>query len=328
MTEQFTLGSSSPRDAIDIIEGEHRTVEQLFARFEQLRGAGDAEGKRSVVASIVRELRVHAEVDEEVLYPNIRRLLADGDALVAEAVQEHAEAREALAEIEAKSPQDPDFDAKVTTLINDVRHHVNEEEGEMLPKLRSAVGTPLLVGLGEDLEAAKRARTGYAAPTPAPPSPAVAPAPPTPAAKKPAAAPRKKPTAARRTPSAAKRSTTRGRKSPARAKTSTARGKKSTASSKKRTATRPATKRTTTSTPRRRSSPRVLYRVKPSDRGWELTRKGAKRASGLFDRKPEAVARGKELAKRSRLGQLVVHGQDGKIQGEFTFGEDPRRTKR
>jgi hypothetical protein len=68
--------------------------------------------------------------------------------------------------------------------------------------------------------------------------------------------------------------------------------------------------------------------VKPSDRGWELTRKGAKRASGLFDRKPEAVARGKELAKRSRLGQLVVHGQDGKIQGEFTFGEDPRRTKR
>jgi hemerythrin superfamily protein len=325
MTDQFTLGSTSQRDAINVIEGDHRTVEQLFARFERLRAEGDAEGKRPVVASIIRELRIHAEVEEEVLYPNIRRLLADGDALAAEAFREHAEAKEALAEIEGKSPQDPDFDAKVTTLINDVRHHVNEEESEMLPKLRSAVGASLLVALGEDLEAAKRAREAYAAITPAPPPPpgvppppaaAVAPARTAPAAKKPAAAPKKKPTAARRTPARSA------------AKKSTARGKKSAATSKKRTATRPATKRTTTSTPRRRSSPRVLYRVKPSDRGWEVTRKGAKRASGLFDRKPDAVARGKELAKRSRLGQLVVHGQDGKIQGEFTFGEDPRRTKR
>jgi hemerythrin superfamily protein len=328
MTDQFTLGSTSQRDAIDVIEGDHQTVEQLFARFERLRTEGDAKGKRPVVASIIRELKIHAEVEEEVLYPNIRRLLADGDALASEAVREHAEAKQALAEIERTPPEDPGFDAKVTTLINDVRHHVNEEESEMLPKLRSAVGASLLVALGDDLEAAKRAREAYAAITPpppptagAPPKPAaaVAPGPSAPAArpaKKPAAAPKKKPAATRRRTAASA------------AKKSTARGKKSAATSKKRTATRPATKRTTTSTPRRRSSPRVLYRVKPSDRGWEVTRKGAKRASGLFDRKPDAVARGKELAKRSRLGQLVVHGQDGKIQGEFTFGEDPRRTKR
>src|SRR5918992_4548254 len=178
MTDRFTLDSTSQRDAIDVIEEDHRTVEQLFARFERLRGAGDAEGKRAVVDSIIRELRIHAEIEEEVLYPNIRRLLADGDALVAEAVQEHAEAREALAEIEAKSPHDPDFDAKVTTLINDVRHHVNEEEGEMLPKLRTAVGAPLLVALGEDLEAARRARAARAAIPPAPSPPAAAPTPP------------------------------------------------------------------------------------------------------------------------------------------------------
>src|SRR5918992_613039 len=205
MTDRFTLDSTSQRDAIDVIEEDHRTVEQLFARFERLRGAGDAEGKRTVVDSIIRELRIHAEIEEEVLYPNIRRLLADGDALAAEAVREHAEAKQSLAEIERTPAEDPGFDAKVTTLINDVRHHVNEEESEMLPKLRSAVGASLLVALGDDLEAAKRARAAYAAITPTPPSPpgappppaaAVAPAPPAPVAKKPATAPRKKPTAA------------------------------------------------------------------------------------------------------------------------------------
>jgi hypothetical protein len=137
-----------------------------------------------------------------------------------------------------------------------------------------------------------------------------------------------KPPAKRTTPTrtAAKKTTAR---TPA-AKRTTARkttakkpaAKRTTA--RKTTAKKPAAKRTTA---RKTTAARVRYRVKPSPRGWEVSKQGAKRASGTFERKTDAVARGKELAKRPRRGQLVVHGQDGKIQGEFTYGEDPRRSK-
>lgn len=64
------------------------------------------------------------------------------------------------------------------------------------------------------------------------------------------------------------------------------------------------------------------HHVTPKDGEWEVRKQGAKRASGTYDTKAEAVERGTELAKKQE-GQLKIHGKDGKIQQERTYGKDP-----
>jgi hypothetical protein len=73
---------------------------------------------------------------------------------------------------------------------------------------------------------------------------------------------------------------------------------------------------------------RKVYHVTPGGNGgWAVKAEDNKNPSGHFKTKTDAVARGKELAKKPLLGQLIVHKQDGKIQTEYTYGDDPKRTK-
>ncbi len=60
---------------------------------------------------------------------------------------------------------------------------------------------------------------------------------------------------------------------------------------------------------------------------WEIKLKGAKSPSARAEIKTAAVARAKELAKKAKLGQVIVHKTDGKIQTEYTYGADPKRSK-
>jgi hemerythrin superfamily protein len=292
MADQELIDTTARPDAIDILLTDHRTVDGLFTRFEELRWTGEVGARRDVVDSIVRELREHARMEEHVFYPSIRTLLADGNQLADEAIEEHQQVKTLLQEIDSLAPDYPSLETRMATLIADVRHHVNEEEKDILPKLRQAVGENVLFDLGRALEAAKLEQLGEPAPAGTVAEPI------TMVPRK--ATPRK--TAARKT--AARKATTR-------------------TTAKRSTAKKPTSKRTAA----KGTSPRVRYRVKPSPRGWEVSKQGAKRPSGTFDRKADAVARGKELAKRFRRGQLVVHGQDGKVRDEFTYGDDPRRTK-
>lgn len=80
--------------------------------------------------------------------------------------------------------------------------------------------------------------------------------------------------------------------------------------------------------PKKAAVARKTYHVLPNEKGgWAVKLAGAKSPSGKFDKKTDAIARGKELAKKPKLGQLIVHKQDGKIQTEFTYGDDPKRSK-
>ena len=69
---------------------------------------------------------------------------------------------------------------------------------------------------------------------------------------------------------------------------------------------------------------REVFHLNPSEKGWSLDREGGKRSLGTFATKAEGLAAGKERAKSSGLGQLIVHTKDGKIQTEYTYGKDPR----
>jgi len=75
-------------------------------------------------------------------------------------------------------------------------------------------------------------------------------------------------------------------------------------------------------------SDRVVYHVVPEGDDWKIKREGAQRASAIVEKKSEAVNTAKTLAKNSGpLSQVKIHDQKGKIQTEYTYGKDPRKTK-
>lgn len=139
-------------DGITLILNDHRNVEELFTQYEQ---GGDPQTRMRLVAKMIEELSIHAQIEEEELYPVMQRVLPDGEELVSHAVEEHGEAKDLLAELEQMPVGSPDFDQKVQTLIEDVRHHVEEEESDMLARLREAMPEDDLVALGHALREAK-----------------------------------------------------------------------------------------------------------------------------------------------------------------------------
>ena len=74
-------------------------------------------------------------------------------------------------------------------------------------------------------------------------------------------------------------------------------------------------------------SDRKTYHITSKDDHWQVKARGAQRATRLFDTKEKAVEFGREIAKNSELGQIVIHRKDGVIQTEHTYGHDPRKTK-
>lgn len=142
-------------NAITLLKADHKTVKTLFKQFEQL-GENARSEKKKVVERIIKELAVHAVIEEQVLYPAARKAVPDGEENVLEALEEHHIVKWTLSELEKMSPEEERFDAKVSVLIESVRHHIEEEEGELFPKLRQAMGRKDLEALGASLEAAKK----------------------------------------------------------------------------------------------------------------------------------------------------------------------------
>ena len=143
-------------DAITLLKEDHRTVEQLFKRFEQ---AGDRAHvqKRQIVDRIIEELSVHAAIEEQVFYPVARTTVPDTEDIALESLEEHHVVKWLLAELVDMDPAQERFDAKVTVLIENVRHHVEEEESEFFPMVRKELGRNQLADLGDRLADAKAA---------------------------------------------------------------------------------------------------------------------------------------------------------------------------
>lgn len=146
-------------DAIRMLKDEHATVEALFKRFEKAGDRAYTE-KRAVVDRIIEELSKHAAVEEQLFYPVVRATVPNTDDLALESLEEHHIVKWVLSELEGMDPEDERFDAKATVLIENVRHHVKEEEQEFFPKVRDELGRNALGELGDAMaEAEKTAPT-------------------------------------------------------------------------------------------------------------------------------------------------------------------------
>jgi len=142
-------------DAIALLKQDHRTVEELFEKFEKATGT---ERKRSVAEEICLELSVHAEIEEEIFYPACEGKV-DED-LLKESYVEHDGAKVLIAEIMNGVPSDDFYDAKVKVLQEEIEHHVQEEEKRLEGLFAQARKAELdLDELGEELTARKQELT-------------------------------------------------------------------------------------------------------------------------------------------------------------------------
>jgi hemerythrin-like domain-containing protein len=143
------------QDGIALLREDHRAVKKLFKEFSATGDRAHA-ARRRLVDKIITELSIHAGIEENVLYPRARVAMPKSEDDVLEALEEHHLVKVTCAELEKMQPTDERFAAKVQVLIENVKHHIKEEEEELFPKLRKVFSREDLVVMGEDMRAARR----------------------------------------------------------------------------------------------------------------------------------------------------------------------------
>jgi hemerythrin superfamily protein len=127
----FEWLTNEENDAIAMLKRDHDNVKALFDQFEKAERKAE---KQKIVKQALEELRIHSTLEEEIFYPAIREQLKNG--IMNEADEEHHVAKVLIAELDTIDGDDDHFDAKFTVLAESVRHHIKEEEDQMLPKAR------------------------------------------------------------------------------------------------------------------------------------------------------------------------------------------------
>jgi hemerythrin superfamily protein len=128
------------KDACELLDADHLAVKHLFVEYAGLAFAsGDsaAAGKLALAQEICSELTVHAQIEEEIFYPALRKAIDQSD-LLDEAEAEHQEAKAMIAQIQQMEAADAAMDELIAQLNRAIEHHVKEERGELFPKARSA----------------------------------------------------------------------------------------------------------------------------------------------------------------------------------------------
>ena len=142
-------------DAIVMLKDDHKEILRTFRDFEK---AGDnaLKTKGRLVDKIIELLTVHTYIENEVMYPRVRELVPELEDDVLESYEEHHVADVLVMELSTMKPTDERFTAKATVLIENVRHHIEEEESEWFPQVREALGRTVLQELGTDMAEARK----------------------------------------------------------------------------------------------------------------------------------------------------------------------------
>jgi hemerythrin superfamily protein len=119
-------------DIVTLLKQDHRKVKELFERFE---AGSRRKEKQRIAEEIIEELSLHASIEEQLVYPLLRMRDRKHEDGTLEALEEHHVAKLLLAELDQMKVGDERYDAKMTVLAENIRHHIGEEESELLPRL-------------------------------------------------------------------------------------------------------------------------------------------------------------------------------------------------
>jgi hemerythrin-like domain-containing protein len=131
--------------ATSLLEKQHRKVKAIFNKLEKGRGE-----PLELLAELANDLAAHMTIEQEIFYPAVQKL---DDSLVREAYEEHALGEVALKRLLATDPDSDSFKARVVACKELIEHHVEEEEGELFPKVERKLGDEKLLALGKEMKA-------------------------------------------------------------------------------------------------------------------------------------------------------------------------------
>ena len=142
-------------NVLKLLKKDHSDVQSLFGKFDRT-GKSAHDKKNELFSKIRRELQLHSRAEEEIFYPALKALNGQGRSLVAEALKQHKDIDELLTQISRLKTTDKNFDEKMETLIENVDHHIEEEEGEIFQFAEENCSAEQLESLGMQIAERKR----------------------------------------------------------------------------------------------------------------------------------------------------------------------------
>ena len=137
-----------------MLKEDHKRIKALFRKYESA-GERAYKEKQTTAEKAFQELEVHSKLEEEIFYPAVQaRADEEGKDLVREGIEEHHVVDTLIKELKGLDPEDERYDAKFKVLTENVEHHIEEEEGELLPDAERLL-EPHLDRLGADMEQRK-----------------------------------------------------------------------------------------------------------------------------------------------------------------------------
>jgi hemerythrin superfamily protein len=154
-TDARQARNGNAMDATELLIKDHEKVQELFAQFERSRE--DAQKKMTLFAKIKDELQMHTKVEEEIFYPAVEELpIESAKDDIERSLQDHEEVDALLDELQSLSPDDADFDGKMSELIEAVRSHIQLEQEEVFKVARAGLGEEMLEEMGREMEEFKQ----------------------------------------------------------------------------------------------------------------------------------------------------------------------------
>jgi hemerythrin superfamily protein len=135
-------------DAIDMLESQHREVEELFSQIEK---ATRVDAKENLFIQIADKLAIHAAIEEHHFYPAVKARRTED--ILLESLEDHVAIKRVLSDLLDLDAEDASFDAKIELLKDEVEQHVEEEETELFPKVRKILDEAELDAIGEEMAA-------------------------------------------------------------------------------------------------------------------------------------------------------------------------------
>jgi hemerythrin superfamily protein len=139
-------------NALELLKEDHQRVQELF---DQVKATENEKQHKQLYKKIRIELETHAYAEEKVLYPTLKKY-EEFEETVLEAIEEHLQMKTLIRAMDRLSDGNERFDAKLKVLIDNVEHHVEEEEGELFPQVEEQLSEEELEAIGVELEAAKK----------------------------------------------------------------------------------------------------------------------------------------------------------------------------